>query len=199
VKNRFQSLPFKCDLQRYTEGWIQVSSPVDGPPEVREKKKAGLVSIRPGDYLLLELDASTAGAGDVLGGGGAAAAAEKDDDQEKEKANGKDDDNPPVVVETVVEVEIFYLISYQHMGAARVTCEGGCKCAPQLLDGVNRHANTSVTHGRTFELAGSGDMAHCRVALTNVDAPVVGSMSSEAGDHKFKLLSIHMGAKVKLP
>jgi len=33
-------------------------------------------------------------------------------------------------------------------GAARVTCEGGCRCRPQLLDAVNRDANTSVTHGR---------------------------------------------------
>jgi hypothetical protein len=78
-------------------GWIQVSHPLDGSPEVRKKHKSGLVLVRPGDYLLLELDASTAASLNMLDG--------------QAETNHK-------AVETVVEAEVFFLISYQHMAGS---------------------------------------------------------------------------------
>ena len=46
----------------HAKGWIFVEHPVDGPPSVRELYKHGLVSVRPGDYLVIEVDASSIGA-----------------------------------------------------------------------------------------------------------------------------------------
>jgi len=203
------SFAFEVNLRRY--------HPVDGPPAARAKFKSGLVSVRPGDTLVLELDASLSAAGEVVRPVTAVASEAAADavDAEGSAAAAAEEG------EVVVEVEVFFLSSYVHMGAARVTCGGGCGCAPQVLRGTNLEANTSVTRGHTFELRDAGDMARCRITLTNVvDAaaeggaqaadgaaegggPVTGlaqaSLSSGTAEHKFKLQSIHLGAKVKAP
>ena len=46
-------------------------------------------------------------------------------------------------------MELAYLKSYQHMGQARVTCEGNCTCDEGTLNG-NQQEHFSVTHLHRF-------------------------------------------------
>lgn len=41
-------------------------------------------------------------------------------------------------------VELGYLKSYEHMGRAAVSCEGGCACAPWTLDGHHEQRNSQT-------------------------------------------------------
>jgi hypothetical protein len=107
------------------KGWIFVVHPLDGPPTVREAHKHGLVSVRVGDFALMEFDAST-----IVGGAG--------------------------------EAEIEYLASYEHMGVARLSCESGCECEPQVLNGTIVD-KVSRAVSQSFELRDGGDLAKCRL------------------------------------
>ncbi len=52
----------------------------------------------------------------------------------------------PVVlpVRDQMVVELGYLKSYEHMGRAAVSCEGGCGCAPWTLDGHHEQRNSQT-------------------------------------------------------
>lgn len=97
---------------------------------------------------------------------------------------------------------IGYLSSYEHMGRARLTCNGGCECAPSDIDAfvppspdrprvsvtaVRRVAlllpNTSAASGMVRNGQGLSHDACCRLQLRIKNA-------TSSGSHKFKLMAI---------
>jgi len=95
-----------------------------------------------------------------------------------------------------------HLISYEHMGAARVACLGECACAEQQVDAHVPGGRFSVFKAKTFT-------AHKRALNVSSAAAVGGGPTSNcgckvevtilaksgSGEHKFKVLSLMSAAK----
>ncbi|KAG1660750.1 hypothetical protein FOA52_010624 [Chlamydomonas sp. UWO 241] len=80
-----------------------------------------------------------------------------------------------------VMVQIAYLQSYENMGKASITCEGGCACpASTPIDGHNPGDKTSQTHLHAFYVSQAED---CIIVFTVL--PETGS-----GQHKVKLTGV---------
>ena len=77
-----------------------------------------------------------------------------------------------------VAVEIGHLRSYEHMGHARITCEGGCGCEPTILDGTWEH-RYSLTDMAELEVRDVGEGCVLRFE-------VLPETSSPDGEHKVR-------------
>ncbi|KXZ48764.1 hypothetical protein GPECTOR_25g348 [Gonium pectorale] len=73
-----------------------------------------------------------------------------------------------------VIVELGYLRSYENMGKAAVACEGGCRCEPWFLDGI-QEARNSQTFLQAFKVSQAEE---CIIADTT------------SGKHKVKLTGL---------
>ena len=80
-------------------------------------------------------------------------------------------------------VQLTYLTSYNQMGIAEVTCEGGCSCAAQRVDAhqTSPTRNVSVVRTSSFEVSAA---AACVLRF------VVLEESSSGGGHKWKLTQV---------
>jgi len=78
-----------------------------------------------------------------------------------------------------VMLTLRYLISYQRMGTALLTCKAGCSCAPVTLQG---HAvgGVSIEAASTIRLTGA---SVCTLRLVVQNATL-------SGEHKFKVLGV---------
>jgi hypothetical protein len=98
-----------------------------------------------------------------------------------------------------------FLRSYEHMGRARVSCSGGCACAPDVIDAHDIKDGVSVTDVRRIGLrpnrrraaaaapaatgadsAAADDVGCCHVRLEITDG-------TSSGEHKFKVMSLLLG------
>ena len=97
----------------------------------------------------------------------------------------------------VGEMEIHFLRSYEHTGAARLTCGSGCACDPQVLN-ASSLMQSSVDTNHKFEIAHAGDLSRCVIALENYAEPEppggAHQRSQSKRGHKFKLLSMMVSA-----
>ena len=87
-------------------------------------------------------------------------------------------------------VSVAHLTSYEQMGIAQVTCEGGCTCAPQWIDAhvTDPSRNVSIVRESVFRVTPSEVATDCVLRFTVADA------SSSGGGHKWKLLRVALGA-----
>ena len=83
-------------------------------------------------------------------------------------------------------VSVAHLTSYEQMGIARVTCEGGCACAPYTIDAhvIDPTRNVSIVREAVFRVTAASE---CVLRFTLSDV-------SSSGGHKWKLLRIAVGA-----
>jgi len=89
-----------------------------------------------------------------------------------------------------------YLSSYQHMGRARVLCEGSCTCGPSEIDAHIGSERTSVTTVHRLIVSRRGEAGartessegRCLLTLT-----VLPGSSSPGTEHKFKLIGLLLG------
>ena len=112
------------------------------------------------------------------------------------RANGRQRDAHA----SVIKLSLEYLVSYEKMGVARLTCTTGCSCAPQRINAhqVGDVRNVSIFAQYEFnvtrtlgELRGPGStlaMTHdCELQLRILE-------QSSSGGHKFKVRSIIVSA-----
>jgi hypothetical protein len=91
-----------------------------------------------------------------------------------------------------------HLVSYEHMGKARVTCSGDCSCAPTDVDAFVKGGQFSVFKAHVLDLSRVRRRAgepppprpDCGCVLTLTILPESGS-----GEFKFKVLSLMTASK----
>ncbi|MEW5305456.1 MAG: hypothetical protein WDW36_007994 [Sanguina aurantia] len=80
-----------------------------------------------------------------------------------------------------VFAELAILKSYEHMGKATVTCEGGCTCEPTALNGAHELKQSIIVMEKVMlSSTGQGD---CSLVITT-------TKESDSGEHKFKVLAV---------
>ncbi|PRW51157.1 hypothetical protein C2E21_5422 [Chlorella sorokiniana] len=79
------------------------------------------------------------------------------------------------------EVVLTHLISYEHMGKAKVECVSGCQCNETVFDG---HVNDKVSLTALHRFPAS-QSPNCRIRVT-----VLNETSSPDGEHKVKLVGV---------
>ena len=145
-------------------GWHHTQHPIHGDVS---KFKPGLVTTAAGAVIGLAIDTAYGkDDGDIVGGG-------EGGEGEGYHGNRAGD----------ALVKIFYLTSYERMGMARVSCEGGCECRPRTLDGhtVRRE---SVVHVARM---GVSQSENCTLRVE-----IAAETRDPKGGHKFKIFQINV-------
>ncbi len=82
------------------------------------------------------------------------------------------------------QLSLGYLHSSQSMGAAELTCHGGCMCIPQYMD-AHHTASASMEYLKQFSVNRS-HAGHCLLTIR------ISGITSSSG-HNFKVLSLGLG------
>ena len=84
-----------------------------------------------------------------------------------------------------------FLRSYEHMGRARLHCDGQCSCTPDVIDAHDIKDGVSVTDVRRLPLRPARRAADKADGCCRVHLHI--SAGTSSGEHKFKLMSLLLG------
>ena len=84
-----------------------------------------------------------------------------------------------------------FLRSYEHMGRARLHCDGQCSCAPDVIDAHDIKDGVSVTDVRRLPLRPARRAVDKTDGCCRIHLHITAGTSS--GEHKFKLMSLLLG------
>lgn len=92
-------------------------------------------------------------------------------------------------------LNLVYLISYEHMGKALVTCSEGCACSGAAPINAHTKVHHSVTANQIISLwrnvAPEGSHQMCQIQIKVVK-------ETDSGEHKFKLVTVVLQKHVRL-
>jgi len=151
-----------------------------------ERGKPGLITTTVGCRLQLMLpDLERRNPSDRRGGGRSAGDSGESSGDIGDASADEDSPSPPYTPVHVHSVlaHLVYLQSYEHMGAARISCDAGCSCQPLVIDAHNTDRLDS------FELVAPPLQLNVSAASNCVLGAEVLSRTN-SGEHKFKITAL---------
>jgi hypothetical protein len=143
-----------------------------------DKFKPGWVATEPGAVLQVQLDTTFTVQQQHEGGDGATAPSPAEA-AELSAGDGEAGSDSPYST-SVAHLKLTYLLSYEHMGKAAVTCVSGCNCSAGTFDGHDAVNHHSIPVSYSFS-ATPGQACVVQVEVLSGTA---------SGEHKVKVMQV---------